>query len=583
MICRFFYIVVLLGWSIEMSGQQQFSILNSEFSINRRYDAFFLEAICQQEKGNHDAAFDLLTHCVAIDSTRSEAFYYLARYYDHLKNKDKALAYSEKAAQLEPDNETYLETLANTYISRRQYDKAIDAMERLYGMNSEREDVLSLLVQLYEQQQNYEGAIRTLTRLETMEGKSERLSMAKSELYTRKGDKKAAINEMKHLADQYPNDQNYRCLYGTTLYMNGQQKKALAIYADVLKKEPDNRGAQMAMLSHYNETNDSVQAHIWLERMLMNKNSTTQDRVMLLRQVIGESEQNGGDSTQVLRLFRRVLDTPLADVDLALFCATYMNLKKMPSDSISPVLERALALEPTNAAARLQLVSYAWAAEDRDRVIALCQDARQYNPDEMAFYYYQGIAYYQKDQLDQALNAFQNGIGVITAQSDPAIVSDFYAVMGDILHQKGLSREAFIAYDSCLVWKEDNIGCLNNYAYYLSELGEQLDKAEQMSYRTIKAEPKNATYLDTYAWILFMQKRYSEAKIYIDQTLQYDNDSSSVLLEHAGDIYYQAGDTVQALSYWQQALNRVENEKDVKNDRRPILSRKIKLKKYLKE
>ena len=549
----------------------------------RRYDAFFLEAICQQEKGNHDAAFDLLTHCVAIDSTRSEAFYYLARYYDHLKNKDKALAYSEKAAQLEPDNETYLETLANTYISRRQYDKAIDAMERLYGMNSEREDVLSLLVQLYEQQQNYEGAIRTLTRLETMEGKSERLSMAKSELYTRKGDKKAAINEMKHLADQYPNDQNYRCLYGTTLYMNGQQKKALAIYADVLKKEPDNRGAQMAMLSHYNETNDSVQAHIWLERMLMNKNSTTQDRVMLLRQVIGESEQNGGDSTQVLRLFRRVLDTPLADVDLALFCATYMNLKKMPSDSISPVLERALALEPTNAAARLQLVSYAWAAEDRDRVIALCQDARQYNPDEMAFYYYQGIAYYQKDQLDQALNAFQNGIGVITAQSDPAIVSDFYAVMGDILHQKGLSREAFIAYDSCLVWKEDNIGCLNNYAYYLSELGEQLDKAEQMSYRTIKAEPKNATYLDTYAWILFMQKRYSEAKIYIDQTLQYDNDSSSVLLEHAGDIYYQAGDTVQALSYWQQALNRVENEKDVRNDRRPILSRKIKLKKYLKE
>ena len=72
----------------------------------RRYDAFFLEAICQQEKGNHDAAFDLLTHCVEIDSTRSEAFFYLARYYDYLKNKEKALAYSEKAAQLEPDNET---------------------------------------------------------------------------------------------------------------------------------------------------------------------------------------------------------------------------------------------------------------------------------------------------------------------------------------------------------------------------------------------------------------------------------------------------------------------------------------------
>ena len=55
-------------------------------------------------------------------------------------------------------------------------------------------------------------------------------------------------------------------------------------------------------------------------------------------------------------------------------------------------------------------------------------------------------------------------------------MSDFYAVMGDILHQQGQAEEAFAAYDSCLVWKEDNIGCLNNYAYYLSELGEQLER-----------------------------------------------------------------------------------------------------------
>ena len=41
---------------------------------SRRYDAMFLEAICQREKGNSDAAFDLLRHCVDIDSTRSEAY-----------------------------------------------------------------------------------------------------------------------------------------------------------------------------------------------------------------------------------------------------------------------------------------------------------------------------------------------------------------------------------------------------------------------------------------------------------------------------------------------------------------------------
>ena len=552
---------------------------------SRRYDAMFLEAICQREKGNSDAAFDLLRHCVDIDSTRSEAYFYLAQYYGALKQKEKMLGMMKKAVDLEPDNTTYLETLANVYISQRQYAEGIEMLERLYDKSRERDEVLGMLVQLYEQQQDYDNAIRTLNRLETLEGKSERLSFAKSSLFTQKGDKKAAISEMKKLADQYPHDNNYRCLYGNTLYVNGQQKKALAIYHEILKDDPDNRNAQMAMLAHYNEQHDSAAANRLIEEILLNKQSSTEDRVTLMRQVIGDSERAGGDSTRVLQLFHRMLDLPQSDADMALFCATYMNLKKMPKDSIGAVLEKAIQIAPDNAAARLQLVSYAWQNEDRDKVIALCKEARQYNPDEMAFYYYQGIAYYQNSQLDEALDAFQNGIGVITQQSDPAIVSDFYAVMGDIMHQKGMDREAYAAYDSCLQWKDDNIACLNNYAYYLSIKGEQLDKAEQMSYRTIKAEPKNATYLDTYAWILFMQKRYSEARIYIDQTLQNDSDTSAVLLEHAGDIYYHVGDTDKALVFWQQSLDRAVagNDKEIQGPRRQVLIRKIKLKKYLKE
>ena len=212
-----------------------------------------------------------------------------------------------------------------------------------------------------------------------------------------------------------------------------------------------------------------------------------------------------------------------------------------------------------------------------DKVISLCQEARQYTPDEMLFYYYQGIAYYKRDSLESALSAFQNGIGVINDNSDPAIVSDFYAVMGDILHQKGLAEAAFAAYDSCLVWKDDNVGCLNNYAYYLSERGERLTQAEEMSYKTVKAEPKNATYLDTYAWILFMQGRYAEAKIYIDQALQNmeKSEGNAVIIEHAGDIYAQNKDIDRAVSFWQDAQQQKPEDQ--------LLIRKIKLKKYIKE
>jgi len=549
----------------------------------RRYDAFFLDAMCQRQKGNSDAAFDLLRHCIDIDSTRSEAYFYLAQYYAALKQKDTALRCSKKATELEPDNETYLETLANNYLSQRKYPEAIETLERLSQKNHMREDILGVLIQLYEQQSDYDNAIRTLARLETIEGKSERLSYAKSNLYSQKGDKKAAIAEMKTLADQYPNDNNYRCLYANALYINGQKKKAVAIYDNVLKEDPQNRNAQMALLAYYNDQKDTLNVNSMIERVLFNKNATTDDRVALMRQVIGESEQHGGDSTRVLQLFHRLLDSPQADSDLALFCASYMNLKKMPNDSIRLVLEKVLEMQPDHAAARLQLVSYAWQAEDRDRIIELCRDARQYNPDEMAFYYYQGIAYYQKGQLDDALNAFQNGIGVINNDSDPSIVSDFYAVLGDIMHQKGMEKESIAAYDSCLVWKDDNIGCLNNYAYHLSEMGIRLDEAEQMSYRTIKAEPKNATYLDTYAWVLFMQKRYEESRKYIDLTLENDSNTSAEVLEHAGDIYYHVGEKERAVEFWQKALERASENSEAKDDRQQVLIRKIKLKKYVKE
>ncbi len=547
---------------------------------SRRYDAMFLEAICQREKGNNDAAFDLLRHCVDIDSTRSEAYYYLAQYYGAMKQRETAIMYFKKAADLEPDNDTYQETLANAYINQRNYPEATQVLQRLYDRNADREDVLGMLIQLYEQQGDYDNAIRSLTQLETIEGKSERLSFAKSNLYTQKGDKKAAIAEMKTLSDQYPNDNNYRCLYANTLYINGQKKKAVDIYGKILSEEPDNRNAQLALLAYYSDQKDTLKVNEYIERVLTNKNATTEDRIDIMRQVITQNEQNGGDSTRVLQLFRRMESLPQTDADVAIMCAAYMNMKKMPNDSISRVLERVLEIVPDHAAARLQLVSYAWQAEDRDRVIALCRDARQYNPDEMAFYYYQGIAYFQKGQLDDALDAFQNGISVITQESDPEIVSDFYAVMGDIYHQKGMEREAFAAYDSCLVWKDDNIGCLNNYAYYLSVKGERLKDAEQMSKRTIVKEPNNATYLDTYAWILFRLHRYDEAKTYIDRTLENDPDSASVLLEHAGDIYYYAGEKEKALEFWQKALDRFDAESQSEEEKK-ILIRKIKLKKYI--
>lgn len=539
------------------------------------YDYFFLEAMIQREKGNSDAAFDLLRHCLSLNPDAPEAYFYLAQYHLAMKDKEKSLQCFEKAAALCPDNSTYLETLAQAYVTNGKTKEAVAVLEKLTATNTDRPDVLEMLMQLYQQEGDYDNTIKTLDRLELLEGKNERISYAKSQIYTMKGDKQAAIAEMKELADQYPNDLNYRGMYGDALLMNGKEDEALGIYRTILAEEPHNNRAQMSMRAYYKQKQDTLRADSMTMRLLLNKNTEDDTRIYIMRQEIGESENAGGDSTKITRMFEAVMESPEASADMAILYATYMNLKKMPREGVEKVLTRVLEMEPDNAAARLQLVAYAWQRDDLDRVISLCKAARQYNPDEMAFYYYEGMAHFRKDDGDSALDAFQNGISVINDNSDPDIVSDFYAAMGDLLYEKGRKAEAYAAYDSCLQWKDDNLGCLNNYAYYLSIGGDSLDKAERMSHQTVKAEPKNATYLDTYAWILFMQERYAEAKIYIDQAVQNDSDHSAVILEHAGDIHAKAGSTDTAVELWRQAA-----AKDPENK---LLARKIRQRKYIKE
>ena len=552
-----------------------------DYEQRRKYDAYFIEAMLERQKGSHDAAFNLLERCLQIDSTASEAYFFLAQYYTEMKQADKALEYFQKASQCDPDNTTYMETLAQAYVSKERYAEAVGVVEHLYEVDKSRQDLLEMLYRLHLQQLNYEKAIEVLDRMELIDGKSERLSLSKSGLYLQMNNHEAALAEVKELSERYPNDLNYRTLYASTLMMTvGENEKtrrdeAHRVLTEVLAEEPDNYRAQATLRNYYQNEHDTLRADSLTRSILLNPATALEDKISMLRQEIGYSENNGGDSTRVLLLFQELLSQPNPQADIAEFCAAYMNLKKMPRDSISAMLEMVLRLAPDNASARLQLVQYAWEEENNARVVELCRQARQYNPDEMAFYYYQGMAFYRQDDQDDALEAFQNGISVITEESNPAIVSDFYAVMGDLLHLQGRQQEAFEAYDSCLVWQPDNIGCLNNYAYYLSELGLDLDKAEQMSRKAIKAEPRNGTYLDTYAWILFQQQRYADACPYIDQAVQNDTLQSTVILEHAGDIYAMSGETEKAVNYWQQAL-----EHEPKNK---LLIRKIKKKKYLRK
>ena len=506
---------------------------------------------------------------------RSAAVYYqLAGYYVNMKNDALARTYFEKAASLDPENATYQEKLGQLYITQKDYPNAIKAYELLYSSYKTRVDVLQLLLQLYGSQNDYKKMINVLDRIEVLEGSSEQISLSKMQIYEQMGDKKKEYESLKSLVDEHPLELDYRVMFGNWLLQNGKKNDALKEYKSVLKEEPNNALAKLSMLDYYRSIKDQATVDELTNELLQSPKTEKETKMTLLRNIISSDQQaNISDSAKVMNLFSLALSTKQEDADLIMMKAAYMAMKNMPKAEINHVYEQAIDVEPDNSRARLALIQNIWATEDYDKVIEICRPAIEYNPDEMAFYYFKGMAEFQKHDIDAALETFKKGVGQIKEDSDPEIVSDFYAILGDILHEKGKVSEAFAAYDSCLKWKADNYGALNNYAYYLSVANKDLPRAEQMSYKTIKAEPNNATYLDTYAWILFHQHRYEEAKIYIDQVLRNDKDPSGVVLEHVGDIYMKTGDTQKALEYWQKAIEKGNDSK--------VLKDKLQQKKYI--
>ena len=560
--------LALLGGSLAVHADREDSL--------QSYNYFFLEAMRQQDMGNLTAAFDLLRHARDLNPAAPEVYYQLAAFYVDMKKDALAREYFEKAASLDPENSAYQEKLGKLYVSQKDYPNAIKAFERLYEANKTRSDVLQLLYQLYGSQNDYKMMIKCLERLETVEGTSEQISLSKMQIYEQMGEKRKEYDELKALVDGHPLDLNYRVMFGNWLLQNGKKKEALQKYRDVLKEDPDNSLAKVSMMDYYNNIGDKASVKTILRELLQSPKTAQTLKLELLRQVIASSQKdNNPDSTEVLRLFSEALAVPQENADIYMLKAVYMSFLKLPKPDITRVYEQAIETEPDNSSARIALIQNIWDTHDYDKVIAICRPAIEYNPDEMIFYYFQGMAQFQKHDNNAALETFRKGVGQIKPDSDPSIVSDFYGIMGDILHEKGLNKEAFQAYDSCLQWKPDNVLALNNYAYYLSQANENLAKAEEMSYKTIKAEPNNSTFLDTYAWILFQQKRYEEAKIYIEQAIRNDSTLSNVVKEHAGDIYAQTGDMAKAIEFWQKAI-------DGGNDS-ATLRKKLKLKKYVVE
>ena len=533
---------------------------DAEEMPSRRFNELFLEAIRQKEAEHIDAEYELLARALRIAPDDADACYEMgllqlsyAAYSDTIARAEGD-SLLHKAVRLAPGNAHYKETLGTFLANSARFREAIQLYEEVAEAHTSPE-TLATLVWLYKQSGDYAGAIRTIERLEQADGRSEALSMEKFQTYLAMKDDEHAYKAIEDLCAEYPLDLRYRVLLGDLYDQHGYHERAIEIYKDVLTAEPDNSYAQLSLLAYYKAAEADSLYTSFLHQVVLSPRTDTDARIEAMKAYAIDNINRRTNPAPVLALFREVLAMPQDTRDMAELCAYYMTAVHMPADSLAPVLRKMLEAEPDYNKARLQLLQLTLQNDDMAQAAQICRDGELYSPDEVAYYYYEGVALYRMGRDTEAISALRRGTEHTDSDTDPQLASDLYAQLGDVLHDNGCRQQAFRAYDHALTYNARNLLCLNNYAYFLALAGTDLDKAQRMSRATVEAEPSNVTYLDTYAWVLRTMGQYTQARIYIDQMLRQAEETAenASLFDHAGDIYYHTGERAKAVDFWRRA------------------------------
>ena len=507
---------IILLWVLSMS----FFVASAQ---QTKFDYIFQEAMRQKLANKYDAAIDLFDYCRQLDPYSGAVLYELSELYRYVKNDSLAIQSLEFACKLYPENYWYKNKLVSFYLEQRRTDEALKNVEDMARLFPEKGEVLGMLLELYENKNDYANMVKVLDKIEVKEGKSEQLSMEKFRLFLQMNDEKRAFEEMENLADEYPNDLRYQVVIGDLYLDAGKKEEALKQYKMVEAQDSTNMTLLLSMANFYHQEGDEVRYQEYISKVLTNKDVDDATRGRMLGVLVRENLTTNADSTQLLSLFDKVLQEPQEHADILELKVRYMVTKNMPISEVKPVLHQMLDIDPENDMARQQLLAYAIEENDTLGIVNVCKPAVDYNAEDPVFYYYLGVAYFQMQEKEKAAEAFRSGLNHVENSDNEnklQLCVNMYALLGDIYHQLGQDDKAFQAYDSCLVYNKNDAMVLNNYAYYLSLKKKDLQRAEEMSRLSNELEPDNATYLDTYAWVLFQQKRYDEAKQYMDKVVE---------------------------------------------------------------
>jgi len=515
----------------------------------------FYNASKERLLGNYEEAASLFNQCTQIAGKEPAPYYELANIFDLAKKPELFLEYAEKAVKLEGENYWYRILYAHALQRNGLMGKAIMEYEHLIKTNSENIDLYYDLASMQLYSEKYKEAISTLNKIEQKKGVSEELSLQKVKLYIKLNDVDKAANEIKILIRAYPDEMRYRGELADLYLANNLPEKALGILEEIIKIEPYNPYANLSLYDYYKSEGEDDKAFQAVKKAFQSPELDIDAKMQILLSYYSVTETNNSLKKEAFELNKVLIETHPTDAKSYTIYADFLYREKKLEGAKENYL-KAIECDNSKFAIWSQLILIESELQDQEGILRDSKRALDLFPNQPVFYFFYGATNLQKKKYQEAVDYLVLGKDYVV--DNPPLLAQFLANIGDAHNGLKEYEKSDEAYEKALKIEPKNIYVLNNYSYYLSLRGERLERAEELSALCNEIEPGQANYQDTYAWILYKQGKFVQAKEWLEKALSNGGESNPVIWEHLGDVYSKLNDIDKALELWKKAKEKGE-------------------------
>lgn len=512
----------------------------------------FIKGLTAFELEEYNDALDLLTMAYIKLPDHAGVNFAMADAYMFTGDFTNAAYYSKQAIDLDPENRHYHLKLAEVYFRSGQLGQVIETLKYADSNVLNDADIMYFLATSYADQGMYIESNEVYARIIQVHGSDLQIHYQRYQNFTQLEDKEGALNELKLIFDLDPENPAILQSLGNQYIEMAQPDKALEIYEKALKLNPGRAEIKMALADLYIQQNQWNEAGKHLLDVMQDDSVESKTKVELVQFLMAnfvrdtENLSLRDKTAQIIDIY--ATKNPNDAAAQALAADFYLTIEDF--DAAKLKLFETVRLMPENEPAWRQLIQLLYSQSDFDTLLRLRDEAEKNVPEDAFVRFFIGSAFTLSGDTEQGISWLQSST---QAPARGLFKSVVFGSLGDAFYTADRKEEAWQAYEQSLVLDPNNATALNNYAYYLSVNNLNLDKAYEMSQKSLEFEPDNPSYLDTLGWIYYLLEDYDKALEYIASAAE--KGGSATVFEHLGDVYDKLGDEEKAQEWWEKSFN----------------------------